>query len=345
MSGYDIYSLNSAPIKAEANWWDTSVLNGNVDTTPTADNVWRGPLFKSTGSDGDNDGPPLPAAILEGDQLAADSLYDDAVSAYQSFITLNPADDWTLTALGRIVSTAKNAQRDSTWQGSLNDSVLLTILDNLSSAYETEAVGLKALAYSVSVSMTLGNTADALERNSTLIDLYTQLEYNDEDMAFALLEQAIIQELIGEESLGKTTAEYSKAGYQEIIDEYPGTIAAHEARILMGKFPGELSEGMTIPTEYALNPAYPNPFNPVTTLSYALPTDSYTQLVIYDLRGREVRTLVNRAETAGQKTLRWDGRNNVGIPVASGVYIYALTARALNSDESFTANRKLVLLK
>jgi flagellar hook assembly protein FlgD len=102
---------------------------------------------------------------------------------------------------------------------------------------------------------------------------------------------------------------------------------------------------MTIPTEYALNPAYPNPFNPVTTLSYALPTDSYTQLVIYDLRGREVRTLVNRAETAGQKTLRWDGRNNVGIPVASGVYIYALTARALNSDESFTANRKLVLLK
>ncbi|NOZ75487.1 MAG: hypothetical protein GXO90_08975 [FCB group bacterium] len=68
-------------------------------------------------------------------------------------------------------------------------------------------------------------------------------------------------------------------------------------------------------------------------------------MVIYDLRGREVRTLVNREETAGTKTLRWDGRNNQGIPVASGVYIYSLTANALNSDSRFTAHRKLVLLK
>jgi len=101
----------------------------------------------------------------------------------------------------------------------------------------------------------------------------------------------------------------------------------------------------TWPREFSMHPAYPNPFNPVTTLSYALPTDSHTRLVIYDLSGRVVRTLVNREETAGQKNLCWDGRNNQGIPVASGVYIYSLTANAVNSNVRFTAHRKLVLLK
>ncbi|MFQ6613475.1 MAG: lamin tail domain-containing protein [Fidelibacterota bacterium] len=100
-----------------------------------------------------------------------------------------------------------------------------------------------------------------------------------------------------------------------------------------------------IPKTFALHPAQPNPFNPATSLSYDLPWDSRTKLVIYDLRGREVRTLVNREESAGTKRVLWDGRDNQGLPAASGVYLYSLTTNALNSGIQVTAHRKLVLLK
>ncbi|RMF10098.1 MAG: T9SS C-terminal target domain-containing protein [Candidatus Neomarinimicrobiota bacterium] len=99
------------------------------------------------------------------------------------------------------------------------------------------------------------------------------------------------------------------------------------------------------PLIFALDPAYPNPLNPATTIRYTLPAESFTQLVIYDLSGGVVRTLVNQAESPGQKALRWDGRNNAGVPVASGVYLYSLTASSLHSNQRFTARRKLVLVK
>ncbi|NOZ75551.1 MAG: T9SS type A sorting domain-containing protein, partial [FCB group bacterium] len=108
---------------------------------------------------------------------------------------------------------------------------------------------------------------------------------------------------------------------------------------------GTESEVAGFPESFALHPAYPNPFNPITTLSYRLPIDSRIELVVYDLRGREVRRLVSREESAGEKTVLWDGRNNQDIPVASGMYIYSITARGLNSDSRFADRRKLVLLK
>lgn len=94
-----------------------------------------------------------------------------------------------------------------------------------------------------------------------------------------------------------------------------------------------------IPSEFYLDANYPNPFNPATTIRYGLKTDSRVVLKVYNLLGQEVRTLVDARESAGFKEAIWDGRNNQGHRVASGVYIYKLTAG------SFTKARKLMLVK
>jgi hypothetical protein len=90
-----------------------------------------------------------------------------------------------------------------------------------------------------------------------------------------------------------------------------------------------------------LAPCYPNPFNPKTTIAYSIRERGAVALRIYSVSGRLVRTLVNGVQTprAGGYAVEWDGRNNAGAAVASGVYLCRLTAG------NFSETRKLVLLR
>jgi len=71
---------------------------------------------------------------------------------------------------------------------------------------------------------------------------------------------------------------------------------------------------------------YPNPFNPATTISFNLPKSSKVTLKIYNLLGQEVRTLADHVMEAGSHSISWDGKDNSGDPVSSGVYFYRLNA-------------------
>ncbi len=94
-----------------------------------------------------------------------------------------------------------------------------------------------------------------------------------------------------------------------------------------------------LPQNYALYPNYPNPFNPSTTIEFDVPEQSMVKLVVYDVAGRRIRTLANGSYAAGHHQVVWDGRDERGVPVASGVYIYRLTA----GSHHFT--RKMMLMK
>ncbi|MCB9069499.1 MAG: Ig-like domain-containing protein [Calditrichae bacterium] len=95
-----------------------------------------------------------------------------------------------------------------------------------------------------------------------------------------------------------------------------------------------------IPTEHELLQNYPNPFNPTTEIRYAVANSNRpVKLTIYDMLGREVRTLVNTNQTPGNYTAMWDGRSQNGNPVASGTYLYTL------SIGDFQQTRKMLLLK
>ncbi len=95
---------------------------------------------------------------------------------------------------------------------------------------------------------------------------------------------------------------------------------------------------------FSLKQNFPNPFNPSTTITFDLPGtvgDKSVRLTIYDMRGREVRTWVVRDESAGMKTVVWDGRDNSGSPVCSGVYIYTIRM----DDSGITVSRKMVVVR
>ncbi len=79
------------------------------------------------------------------------------------------------------------------------------------------------------------------------------------------------------------------------------------------------------PDDYVLKPNYPNPFNPSTTIEYALPIRKQISVKIYNIMGQLVRTLVdNQLQTAGTHKVMWDGKNENGVSVSSGSYIYTL---------------------
>jgi photosystem II stability/assembly factor-like uncharacterized protein len=84
---------------------------------------------------------------------------------------------------------------------------------------------------------------------------------------------------------------------------------------------------------------YPNPFNPLTTIRYDLPVQARVSLKIYDVAGREIRTLVDRVQPAGLQSAIWNGRDHRDRPVSSGVYVYRLQA----GDQ--VRSREMILLK
>lgn len=94
-----------------------------------------------------------------------------------------------------------------------------------------------------------------------------------------------------------------------------------------------------IPAEYSLCQNYPNPFNPSTTISFGLKTDSKVNLKIYDVLGREIKTLINKNMSAGKYIEIFNASN-----IATGVYIYKLTAEGIDGS-SFMDIKKMMLLK
>ena len=85
-----------------------------------------------------------------------------------------------------------------------------------------------------------------------------------------------------------------------------------------------------LPQAFALEQNYPNPFNPATTIPFALPTAADVSLAIYDLRGREIRRLVQDRLPAGYQRVVWDGRDATGRILPSGIYMVVMMTPGSN---------------
>jgi hypothetical protein len=99
-----------------------------------------------------------------------------------------------------------------------------------------------------------------------------------------------------------------------------------------------------VPEEFALQQNYPNPFNPTTTIRFSLPVNSDVKLVVYNMLGQEVATLLNEQISAGTHSIVWNSSNTNGVKLSSGIYFYELKANGINGG-SFQEIRKMVLLK
>jgi flagellar hook assembly protein FlgD len=93
------------------------------------------------------------------------------------------------------------------------------------------------------------------------------------------------------------------------------------------------------PNEYILSQNYPNPFNPSTTIRFTLPEKAHVKLVIYNVMGQRIRTLIDAEKKADTYRTTWDGRDSFGNLVATGVYFYQLDTK--NS----VITKKMLLIK
>lgn len=103
---------------------------------------------------------------------------------------------------------------------------------------------------------------------------------------------------------------------------------------------GEVDE--TLPGGFRLAQNYPNPFNPTTNIEFEMSEAGFVELRVYDITGRIARTLVSESRAAGSYVVPWDGRDDDGRLVASGIYLYQLQ---VNGKTTFNAAKKMMLMK
>ncbi|MDE3056375.1 MAG: T9SS type A sorting domain-containing protein [Bacteroidota bacterium] len=127
-----------------------------------------------------------------------------------------------------------------------------------------------------------------------------------------------------------------------VYNRFVGTVYFDDLKV---EKVGETTTGVKrakdgIPDSYELANNYPNPFNPSTTIGFGVPQSGVVSVTIYNILGQKVRTLLNGFATAGEHSIVWDGRNDAGIVVESGVYFYRLETAG-----GMSLVRKMLLLK
>jgi hypothetical protein len=127
--------------------------------------------------------------------------------------------------------------------------------------------------------------------------------------------------------------------------DHSGNSASSSATVTVGHDQGKkagkpaIAGVEEVPEAFGMDPNYPNPFNPVTTIRYALPEASDVRLTIYNVLGQQVRILVQDRQEAGYYQVAWDGKDDSERAVSSGIYLYRFESKGL------VQTQKMLLLK
>ena len=256
--------------------------------------------------------------------LETDGNLAAAQTAYEDIITTYPNSPEALASVDRIIILATKTERP------LAD--LQAYLENLVDTHPSEAVRTVAKEYLGQLALTARDYATAAALYGSLYTTATTTA----DSVYALIDQGyVVQQATADSGTGlgkRGPAVARQAAFR------PGTVqefATGKAQLL-GVLDGHQSLAAVLrqlnasstnaePTTFTVSQNYPNPFNPTTTIRYGVPDAGPVQLVVYDLTGRRIVTLVNTRQASGTYTVTWDGRITTGVPAGSGVYFYRLT--------------------
>ncbi|MBX7150405.1 T9SS type A sorting domain-containing protein [bacterium] len=232
----------------------------------------------------------------------------------------------TLSAvLAKVGSNASLASTDGVAIMKIADNTMksdayLTIAAEGADLYSSEGI------YSLSEAYTFGPLGMDLNASATITFDYSKLSGVDENhlTIYRRTENGLemMKTIVNKVSKTATTTTMKMGKYQLF---YNGDVVS--------EFEGAL------PKEFALFQNYPNPFNPTTTIRYALPRETKVVVTVYNILGQEVKTLVNEIQAGGVKSVLWDGKNNAGQAVSSGIYLYRIQTK------EFTSTRKMLFVK
>ena len=135
--------------------------------------------------------------------------------------------------------------------------------------------------------------------------------------------------------------DYRVDSFNQQIYFQTDNVNAYYAIIVQSSITSVENKKIIQPSKFKLEQNYPNPFNPKTEIQYQISSDNMTavSLKIFNLNGQEIRTLINRNHIAGNYQISWDGKDNFGRTVSSGIYLYRLTVG------NITETKRLVLMK
>jgi hypothetical protein len=268
----------------------------------------------------------LSASDIDEDALTFTATADtSAVIASVSTDTLSVSlvDNWNGSSILMVVVSDGSATDTTSFELTVN-----TVNDAPSSF---------ALNEQDSVYITMAN----FDSDSIVFAWDESADVDDDELTYHFTAELIINNQLTTEYDTTLTANAMKIDYKSVFDE----IYAAQAMLAAMEWDVSVSDGVEevmaengpltvglnasdavlsineelLPEVYALHHNYPNPFNPVTTLRYDLPEQANVNIIIYDMLGRQVRTLLNQTQDAGYRSVIWNATNSYGKPVSAGV--------------------------
>lgn len=318
-TGDEVYNYTGNPsIVDYTTWWgeyppDGSQIVGDVSihSPKTSEPNWEG-TTQSTSSlpkseTPDHPVPPTPALIAHLKQLIWDNIG-------------SPQADSALVRLNFYVrhDYHTNALDERGHYGAF--------LNQLYTGRPQTAEGQRALQYLIAWQTVNNQLPEALGLTQIALD-------NSPASQHAALAEKLfyLQVYTGDlEAAQATLAEFpvttaAQTATREFLTDYLAeaqAAAAQDEALAKKSAPSE--DTPALPTTVVLRPNYPNPFNPTTTIVYAVPTAQHVHIEVFDMQGHLVQTLLNKQVPAGYHTVDWNGTNQTGTSVASGLYLYRL---------------------
>lgn len=179
------------------------------------------------------------------------------------------------------------------------------------------------------------NNTDDMTRNGTVWEKEVQLTAGTYEYKYAVMHQWSAAYGNGGVGGAGTNYSFNASGNGTYLFQFDDSDNSQSVTLVLGIEGGS----GRIPDRFDISANYPNPFNPTTSIKYQIPQASEVTITIYDNLGRVVRTLVNKKQQPGHYEALWNGTNDYGQLVSSGVYVYQVRAG------NFVKSRKMILLK
>jgi len=326
---WQVANLSSIPVYARRNYWKNYPpynLGTVVVSSPTSVALPNaGALWKTQSNE-----TQILEYLTKGQELEGQNKLSEAVEAYRWVIDNYPENEYANFAFARLMSC-----RSQQGKVSLEENYTANII----SKYSDQKIGEGAILWLPAIVAKQGRKNEAVSMTTNWMTSKANTE----------LEKSLLFQLAMIYYYEFQDYKAARETMDNFVEQFPDDIRSYDIKNLDFLFdytpdlPKQDPDASEKPTQiidnFALEQNYPNPFNPETEINFQIPTGAHVTLVIYNLLGQKIRTLVDKEMSTGYHTIKWHGRDDFGNTVASGVYLYALQAG------EFFEVKKMVLMQ